>query len=304
MKIVNLNKAEEKEKIPMENNFKKFGGEQIADLGEYVRKYLSRYPGTTVYVGADAAERGRNTLYATVVAFYDEFRKDGIHYIFCKELVPSERTWVERTGDKTKDKAAVKAAKESAIYGKIWGEVERALYVGQYLEKELEGYVKRKSMDELIHLGYSPHQNRLVGLDVDINQDPGFKIPEDLQGKVQIKGRLYFIDEKNDRLINITNPSSHIYLNDLSEADLAHVINIQTTQPEKLKHYLNSMTSKDVKNKSQFVYEGAKATLEGQGFRTRYKPHAWAANTCADMVCDKQKKRRTKKSFKKKKRAA
>jgi len=302
MKIVDLNKVETK--IPMEKNFKKFGGEQITDLGEYVRNYLKQFPGTTVFVGADAAERGRNTLYATVVAFYDEFRKDGVHYVFCKELVPNGRMWVERTGDKAKDKAAVKAAKEANIYGKIWGEVERALYIGQYLETELEGYVKRKSMDELIKLGHSPHQNKLVGLDVDINQDPGFNIPEDLQGKVQIKGRLYFIDEKNDRLINITNPTSHIYLNDLSEADLKHVIDVQTSQPGKLKHYLNSMTSKDVKNKSQFVYEGARAALEGQGFRTRYKPNAWAANTCADMVCDKQKKGNRKKANRRKRKAA
>src|SRR6185369_3424995 len=101
------------------------------------------------------------------------------------EVVPEERVWVEKTGDKTKDKAAVKAAKEAAIYGKIWGEVERVLSIGLYLEKELDGFIKRKNMDELIKMGYSPHQNKLIGLDVDINLDPGFKIPEDLQGKVQ-----------------------------------------------------------------------------------------------------------------------
>lgn len=276
------------EKVPMEKNFKRFGGEMIADLGEYVRAYLKRFPGTTVFVGADAAEKGRMNQYATVVAFYDEFRRDGVHYIFCKELVPSERLWVEKTGDKEKDKALVKTAKEASIFGKIWGEVERVLYVGQYLERELEGYVKRLSMDELIALGQSPHQNKLVGLDVDINLDPGFKIPEDLQGKVLIKGRYYFVDEKNDRLVNVTNPSWTIPLNDLDEADLKYVVDIQTTQPAKLRSFLSNFSSKDVKNKSQLVYESARAQLEGQGFRVRYKPHSWAANTCADMVCAKR----------------
>ena len=302
MKIVDLEKVEKEDRIT--SKFQKLGGEMIDNLGEYIRTYLKKFPGTTVYVGADAAERGRNTLYATVVAFYDEFRRDGVHYIFRKEMVPNERMWVEKSGDKERDKVAVKAAKEANIFGKIWGEVERVLEVGQYLETELEGYVKRKSFDDLVALGVSPHQNKLIGLDVDINLDPGFKIPEDLQGKVQIKSRYYFIDERNDRLVNVTNPSSFIYFNDLTEEELEYIITVQTTQPEKLKQFLASKTSKDVKNKSQMVYESARAALEGQGFRVRYKPHAWAANTCADMVCDKQKKRRGKKLHKKKKRAA
>jgi len=302
MKIVELEKMEKEDRI--ETRFQKFGGEMIDNLGEYIRAYLKRFPGTTVYVGADAAERGRNTLYATVVAFYDEFRRDGVHYIFRKEMVPNERMWVEKSGDIVKDKAAVKAAKEANIFGKIWGEVERVLEVGQYLETELEGYIKRKSFDELVALGVSPHQNKLIGLDVDINLDPGFKIPEDLQGKVQIKSRYYFIDERNDRLVNVTNPSSFIYFNDLTEEEFEYIVNVQTTQPEKLRQFLSSKTSKDIKNKSQMVYEAARAALEGQGFRTRYKPHAWAANTCADMVCDTQRKRRGKKAKKNKKRAA
>lgn len=291
------------EEKSMEEKFQTFGGDSIENLGEYVRNYLKRFPGTTVFVGADAAERGRNFLYATVVAFYDEFRKDGVHYVFRKEVVPAERMWIEKSGDRTKDKAALKAIKESSIFGKIWGEVERVLEVGQYLEKELDGVVKTKTHEELIALGYSAHQNKLVGLDVDINLDPGFNIPEDLQGKVDIKGRKYYIDEKNDRLINAYNPNLFLSLNDLSESELKYIIDVQTTQPAKLRSYLMSMPTRDVRNKSQLVYEAAKAALEGNGFRTRYKPNSWAANTCADMVCDKQKKRRSKKSFKKSKAA-
>ena len=291
------------EQKTMEAKFQKFGGEQIDDLGQYVRDYLKRFPATTIYVGGDAAERGRSTLYATVVAFYDEFRRDGVHYIFRKEMVASEKIWVERTGDKVKDKAAMKAAKESNIFGKIWGEVERVLEIGQYLEKELDGIIRRKTSDELITLGYSAHQNKLIGLDVDINLDPGFKIPEDLQGKVEIRSRKYFIDEKNDRLINIYNPDLFLSLNDLTEEELKYVIDIQTTQPAKLRNYLMSMPTKEVKNKSQLVYEAARAALEGQGFRTRYKPFAWAANSAADMVCDKQRKRRRGKAERKRKAA-
>lgn len=292
MKVVQLN--------TMQNKFKRFGGEVIEDLGEYIRSYLKKFPGTSLYIGADSVERGKHILYTTVVAFYDEFKRDGVHYIFSKELAPNERMWVERTGNKDIDKAAVKAAKEANVYNKIYGEVERVLALGEYLEKELEGVVRRKSVDELISMGLSPHQNRLIDIDVDINPDPGFAIPEDLQGKVEIKGRLYFIDEKNDRLVNITNPRLFISFDELSEEEFKYVVDVHTTQPAKLRAFLATKSQKDVKNKSQFVYEVARATLEGQGFRVRYKPNAWAATCAADFVCDTYRRSSSRKSKKRK----
>lgn len=293
MKVIELNNK-------MKNKFKRFGGEVIEDLGEYIRNYLDRFPGTSLYIGADSVERGRQILYTTVVAFYDEFKRDGVHYIFNKELAPNARMWVERTGNKDVDKAAVKAAKEANVYNKIYGEVERVLELGLYLETELEGVVRRKSIDELISLGYSSHQNRLIDIDVDINPDSGFAIPEDLQGKVEIRSRIYSVDEKNDRLVNVTNPRNVISFNDLTEEELKYVIDVHTTQPAKLRAFLSSKTSKDVKNKSQFVYEVARAVLEGQGFRVRYKPNAWAATCAADFVCDTYRRSTSKKSKRRK----
>lgn len=296
MKVIELNDK-------MKNKFKRFGGEVIEDLGEYIRSYLNRFPGTSLYIGADSVERGRQILYTTVVAFYDEFKRDGVHYIFHKELAPNARMWVERTGNKDIDKAAVKAAKEANVYNKIYGEVERVLELGLYLETELEGVVRRKSIDELVNLGYSSHQNRLIDIDVDINPDPGFTIPQDLQGKVEIKGRYYFVDEKNDRLVSVTNSRNTISLNDLSVDDLKYVIETHTTQPAKLKAFLSTKSLKDVKNKSQFVYEVARATLEGQGFRVRFKPNAWAATCAADFVCDTYRRTGARKAKKKRKAA-
>lgn len=298
MKVVAL----EEEKT-MKNKFKRFGGEVIEDLGQYIRDYLKKFPGTSLYIGADSVEKGKQILYSTTVAFYDEFRRDGVHYIFSKELAPNQRMWIERTGNKDLDKATVKAAKEANVYNKIYGEVERVLALGQFLETELEGVVKRNSTEELIQLGLSPHQNKLIDIDVDINPDPGFAIPEDLQGKVEIKSRQFYIDEKNDRLVNVTNPRMTISFNDLSEEDLQYVVDVHTTQPDKLRSFLSSKSSKDVKNKSQFVYEVARAILEGQGFRVRYKPNAWAATCAADFVCDSYRRNSSRKS-KKKRRAA
>jgi len=291
------------EQNTMKNKFKRFGGEVIEDLGQYIRDYLKKFPGTSLYIGADSVEKGRQILYSTTVAFYDEFRRDGVHYIFSKELAPNQRMWVERTGNKDLDKATVKAAKEANVYNKIYGEVERVLALGQYLETELEGVIKRKSADELIRLGLSPHQNRLIDIDVDINPDPGYAIPEDLRGIIELKSRTFYIDEKNDRLVNTTNPRMTIPFDELSEEDLQYVVDVHTTQPDKLRAFLSTKSSKDVKNKSQFVYEVARAILEGQGFRVRYKPNAWAATCAADFVCDTY-RRTSSRKFKKKKKAA
>lgn len=288
------------EERTMKNKFRKFGGEVIEDLGEYIRKYLDRFPGTSLFIGGDSVEKGRQILYTTVVAFYDEFRKDGVHYIFSKELAPNQRMWVERTGNKDVDKATVKAAKEANVYNKIYGEVERVLELGQYLETELEGVVKRKTFDELIVLELSPHQNRLIDIDVDINPDPGYFIPEELQGKVDIRNRKYFVDEKNDRLVNSENPRLSIPLNDLTVEELKYVVDAHVAHPAKLRAFLNTKSSKDVKNKSQFVYEVARAILEGQGFRVRYKPNAWAATCAADFVCDTYRRSTSKKAKRRK----
>jgi predicted RNase H-related nuclease YkuK (DUF458 family) len=295
MKIVELEKES-----TMKNKFKRFGGEVIEDLGQYIRDYLKKFPGTSLYIGADSVEKGRQILYSTTVAFYDEFRRDGVHYIFSKELAPNQRMWVERTGNAALDKATVKAAKEANVYNKIYGEVERVLELGQYLEVELEGVIRRKTMDELIALDLSPHQNRLIDIDVDINPDPGYFIPEDLQGKVDIRNRKYFVDEKNDRLVNAANPRLTIPLDDLSVEELKYVIDVHVAQPAKLRAYLNTKSPKDVKNKSQFVYEVARAVLEGQGFRVRYKPNAWAATCAADFVCDTYRRSTSKKAKRRK----
>ena len=111
----------------MENkNFKKLGGEFIENLGEYVREYVRNHPGVSVYIGCDSDEVNASTLcYVSTICFYDELRKDGVHYIFSREFVDSRRKLITRTGDVKEDKKKVKEAKQDNIFNKIWGEVER-----------------------------------------------------------------------------------------------------------------------------------------------------------------------------------
>jgi predicted RNase H-related nuclease YkuK (DUF458 family) len=152
----------------MRFTFKKFGGSVIEDLGQYLRDYLSKYPNTSVYVGTDSQTSGAWTRFVTVVALYDEFRKDGVHYIF----------------QKTTEK------REKDTFSRMWKEIEMSLEVAEYLETSLEGSVKRMTPEDVMAIKKSEmekpinerdpskvhldaHQTKLVNIDVDINPELG-----------------------------------------------------------------------------------------------------------------------------------
>jgi predicted RNase H-related nuclease YkuK (DUF458 family) len=137
--------------------FKKFGGDFISDLGQYIRDYLEKFPDTSIYVGCDSDNRRNHTMYAITVCMYDTKRKDGVHYIFTREQTPKERS----------------------IFNRMLGEVQRSINVAEYLEKELEGHIKRFTAEELMKMRdennnlYKGHQDKLVVIDIDINPFSG-----------------------------------------------------------------------------------------------------------------------------------
>lgn len=151
-----LRVGSEEQKQTMENKFKKFGGEEIANVGEYLREYLKKYPNTSVYVGTDSKARRGKVTYATCICLYDEIRKDGVHYIFKRDAEIGKLD----------------------IFSRMWREVEKSVEVAEMLEVELEGHLKRYSIEDLMVMRnpaggyYKVNQNKLVGIDVDINPVP------------------------------------------------------------------------------------------------------------------------------------
>ena len=141
----------------MKDKFKKFGGEQIADVGKYIREYLKTYPQTSVYVGTDSVAKRGKVTYATVIALYDEIRKDGVHYIFKRD----------------------KEVGKLDVFSRMWREVEKSLEVADYLEVELDGHLKRYTMEDLMVMKnptggyYKVNQNKLVTIDIDISPTSG-----------------------------------------------------------------------------------------------------------------------------------
>jgi len=137
--------------------FKKLGGDFIEDVGFYLREYLEKYPNTSIFIGTDSDNKRGKTQYATTICMYDLDRRDGVHYIFTKDRTP----------------------KETVIFSRMLNEVQRSIDVAEYLEIELEGYLKRYTPEELVKMRdennnlYKAHQIKLCTVDIDINPFDG-----------------------------------------------------------------------------------------------------------------------------------
>lgn len=221
--------------------FKKIGGDYIDDLGKYLRDYLTEYPNDRVYVGTDSNPNPRgDTPYVVAVCLYNYNRRDGVHYIF----------------------ARVDMEKQRDLFTRIWKEVELAENVATYLEKELEGFIKRYDSTELMSMGYGAHQDRLVDIDLDINSNPGFT-------------------DKQLEIIESTMRDGKNKTFDQAVSELKKLgFNVE------------------LNNKSFTVLDAAVSYIRGKNYRVRTKPHAWAATCAADFQC---KTKRKKRSYRKRK---
>ncbi len=137
--------------IGLMEDYKKFGGEILEDLGQYCRDYVKENPDIIVSVGCDSKQLRRKTLYAVVVCF--QHPGNGVHVVFARKRLPKIRD----------------------LFTRLWNEAEFSRELGDYLEKELRGsYVRKLAEDEEargmeiipdmklvdIHLDFNPSKER------------------------------------------------------------------------------------------------------------------------------------------------
>ena len=67
------------------NRFKKFGGDYIPDIIEYLRKYIEKDPGVTISIGCDSIQKRRRTVYAVTIMMYNTDLRHGAHVVFFRE---------------------------------------------------------------------------------------------------------------------------------------------------------------------------------------------------------------------------
>ena len=69
--------------------FRKFNGERIPSVDDYIKRYVETHDSIEILVGTDSQNRGDNTIYSTVIALYEPGH--GAHCIFRRWREPRER---------------------------------------------------------------------------------------------------------------------------------------------------------------------------------------------------------------------
>ena len=54
----------------MIDKFRKFSGESLPNVVEYVKEYLAKYPEAEILIGTDSQNQGGQTIYCTIIAMY------------------------------------------------------------------------------------------------------------------------------------------------------------------------------------------------------------------------------------------
>ena len=80
----------------LNSRFKKFNGDFIPDIIEYLKNYIEREPTATISVGCDSIQRRRRTIYAVTVMLYDTDIKNGAHVVYFRESCPKIRDTNDR----------------------------------------------------------------------------------------------------------------------------------------------------------------------------------------------------------------
>ena len=123
------------------SRFKKFGGEQIPDVIEYIREIMEREPGSVVSVGCDSIQVRRRTIYAVTVMIYDTEVKKGAHVVFFRESCPKIRETQER----------------------LYKEAQFLHDVGTWINDELEKVGVTRNLPELEKRKYKYHLLKSAG---------------------------------------------------------------------------------------------------------------------------------------------
>jgi predicted RNase H-related nuclease YkuK (DUF458 family) len=121
--------------------FKKFGGDYIPDIIEYLKEYVEKYPTCTITVGCDSIQKRRRTLYAVTIMLYNADIKRGAHVVFFRESC-----------DKIRDNQA-----------RLYKEAQYLYDIGIYLDKELGEFYTRKDLTEIEIKGYKYHLLKCTG---------------------------------------------------------------------------------------------------------------------------------------------
>ena len=120
------------------SKFKKFGGDYIPDIVQYIKEYLEMDPTATITVGCDSIQKRRRTVYAVTVMMYNTDLRNGAHVVFFRESCDKIRDNQER----------------------LYKEAQYLNDVGTYLDKELSEFYTREDLTDFERKRYKYHLAR------------------------------------------------------------------------------------------------------------------------------------------------
>jgi predicted RNase H-related nuclease YkuK (DUF458 family) len=133
------------------SKFKRFGGDHIEDIVEYLKNFIEKDPTVTISVGCDSIQKRRRTLYAITIMLYNTDIGRGAHVIFFRESCPKIRETQSR----------------------LYKEAQYLHDLATYLDTELQSFYKRKDLTEIERKRYKYHLLKCNGefLHVPSHQD-------------------------------------------------------------------------------------------------------------------------------------
>lgn len=123
------------------NRFKKFGGDYIPDIIEYLKDYLDKDPGATISIGCDSIQKRRRTVYAITIMMYNTDLRHGAHVVFFRESCPKIRDNNER----------------------LFREAQYLHDLGVYLDGELSKFYTRADLSDVERKRYKYHLLKCAG---------------------------------------------------------------------------------------------------------------------------------------------
>jgi len=116
------------------SRFRKFGGDHIPDIVEYIKNFIDKDPTVTITVGCDSIQKRRKTTFANTIMLYNTDIRNGAHVVFFRESVSKIRDNQER----------------------LFREAKYLNDIGTYLDEELSKFYVRKdlTLDEMKRYKY------------------------------------------------------------------------------------------------------------------------------------------------------
>lgn len=151
--------------------FRKFSGEKIPSVEEYIKKYMENHEDIEILVGTDSQIRGGDIIYSTVVALYTPGH--GAHCIFKRWREARQRP----KGDETKEARQKRLDEERRmrLTNEVWASIACA--------------------EELKHHGVKS----VKSIDIDINSNPRYKSNEVFaMARGMVEGMGYGVRDKDN----------------------------------------------------------------------------------------------------------